>query len=785
MKEQTPPRSALPLVALRNMVLFPGVVTGLRIGRPRSVAALQKAVEGDRRLVVVAQRRVETEHPGPADLYEVGVCCAVQGEPEVAPNGIRTANVVGVQRCRIVRFAFQQPYLAVETEPLLDVESDVDHALRRRVETLFGASDEGRALLMMLRSMREPPPLDFAIAYVLDLPLTDKQRLLAEPDATNRYRMLIPVLEVEGRIAEAGARIRREVEQSFTEEDRARYLRQREQDVKRELQELTGEKVETDELRRRIAEAGLPPEALQEAERELARLDHMPPGTPEQGVATDFLEWLCDLPWQKSTEAAMDLARAREVLDRDHYDRVEVKDRILEYLSVRKLKPEREGALLCFVGAPGVGKTSMGRSIADATGRRFHRVSLGGVRDEAEIRGHRRTYIGALPGRIIRAMRTVGVNNPVMLLDEVDKLRVGFEGDPAAALLEVLDSEHNDAFVDNYISVPFDLSRVMFICTANTMDTIPEALLDRLEVIELPGYTTEEKVAIARGYLVPKQVRASGLENGMVEFGDDALELLVERYTREAGVRNLERQIASVCRKLVREQGGSAGVYQPVDAERVVDLLGPPEFDSERIEREPKPGLCPTLVVSGSGAQMMLVEVLRVEGSGKLLVTGRVGEVLRESATLAFTFWKAHAAEYGLDGGKLVSWDLHVHFPAAAQPKEGTSAGLPIALALGSLLAGRALPEDTAAMGEITLRGRVLPVERMVERLAAAGRAGIRRVVVPERNRRDVQAVREPAVLAALEVSYVGSIEEAFDLALPGVRARAPSRTATAGSATE
>ncbi len=562
MASDSTPRPGVPLVALRNMVLFPGVMTGLRIGRPRSVAALQKAVEGDHRLMVVAQRRMETEEPKPEDLYDVGVCCKVQGDPQVAPNGIRMANVVGVERCRIVEYTQQHPYLVVRSEPLVDAESDVAADLRHRVETLFGASDEGRALLLMLRSMSEPPPLAFAIAYVLDMPLEDKQRLLAEPDATNRYRMLIPVLEVEGRIAEAGARIRQEVEQSFTDEDRARYLKQREADVKRELQELTGERIETDELRRRIDEAGLPPEALQEAERELCRLDRMPPGTPEQGVATDFLEWLCDLPWTRSTETAMDLERAREVLDRDHYDRTEVKERILEYLSVRKLKPEREGALLCFVGAPGVGKTSMGRSIADATGRRFHRVSLGGVRDEAEIRGHRRTYIGALPGRIIRAMRTVGVNNPVMLLDEVDKLRVGFEGDPAAALLEVLDPEHNDSFVDNYISVPFDLSRVMFICTANTMDTDPRPRCSTgWRSSSCPATRPDEKVAIARGYLVPKQVKANGLQEELVEFDDGALALLVERYTREAGVRNLERQIASICRKLVREHEAGSGFY--------------------------------------------------------------------------------------------------------------------------------------------------------------------------------------------------------------------------------
>jgi len=771
MDDPKPQNAPLPLVALRNMVMFPGVVTGLRIGRPRSVAALLAAVEADGRMVVVAQREAATDRPGPDDLYDVGVVCRIQGEPRAVPEqGLRIVSVVGLERCRIVGFAQQEPYIAVEVEPLPDAEAEVSADLRAQVEKLFSASDEGRTLIMMLRSMHEPPPLDFAIAYVLDLPLEDKQRLLAEPDPTNRYRMLVPVLEVEGKIAEAGERIRREVNQALTDQERIRYLKNWKEEVRRELQELTGERVEADELRTRVNEADLPDEALQEAERELARLDSMPPGSPEESIATDYIEWLCELPWSRSTDAVVDLDRAREVLDRDHYDRAEVKERILEYLSVRKLKPEREGALLCFVGAPGVGKTSMGRSIAEATGRRFHRVSLGGVRDEAEIRGHRRTYIGALPGRIIRAMRTVGVNNPVMLLDEVDKLQVGFQGDPAAALLEVLDPEHNEAFVDNYIAVPFDLSRVMFICTANTKDTIPAPLLDRLEVIELPGYTTAEKVAIAARYLVPKQLKAAGLQADQVELSDDALELLVERYTREAGVRGLERQIASICRKLVREHGGAPGLFLPVNAERVIDLLGPPRYYPERGGRQGRAGVCPTLVVSGAGAELLLVEVLRVDGTGRLLVTGRVGEVLRESAALAFTYWKACAASIGVDPMLAGKSDFHVHFPAAAQPKEGTSAGLPMALAFASVLTGRPLPQDTAALGEITLRGRVTAVERLTERLAAAGRSGIRRVLVPERNRREVEAMRDPAVLAGLSIEYVGNVQEAIDLVLPGVR---------------
>lgn len=766
----------LPLLALRDLVMFPGVVTSLHVGRPRSLAAVQEALDTDRRLVLVAQRQMEVDEPSPAGLYDVGVVSKIEMATDESPDRVRALVAGGLERCRIVEYVQQEPHVAVRVQPFPDAPEEAPTDLRNQVKRLYAAGEDAQARLLLLEALPDSVPLDYVIAFQFDFPVDDKQKLLAEPSPLNRYRMLVPVLQVEGEIVRTSEKIRRDTRGAVTGEDREEYLRDRKKEVEQELTELVGKGSEVEELRERLAEADLPDEARQEAERELARLARMPPGAPEYAVAEDFLDWLLALPWHKSTDAAVDLQRAREVLDRDHYDRADVKERILEYLSVRKLNPAREGALLCFVGAPGVGKTSMGRSIAEATGRQFYRVALGGIRDEAEIRGHRRTYLGALPGSIMRALRRIGVNNPVIMLDEIDKLGGGLRGDPAGALLEVLDPEHNSAFVDNYISVAFDLSRVMFIGTANTADTIPPVLLDRLEVIDLPGYTTEEKVAIGRQYLVPKQLEATGLGGEWLEIDEDAVELLVERYTREAGVRNLERQIASVCRKLAREYMGGHCCYRHVDRERVLDLLGPPPYHPERTERAERPGVCPTLAVSPAGAGLLLVEVLRVDGSGKLIVTGRVGEVLRESASLAFGFWKARSRDFGVESGVFANSDFHVHFPGGARPKEGTSAGLPMALALASVLADTRLPERTAALGEITLHGRVLPADRLAERLAAAQRAGIVHVLLPERNRADVEAARDLAPPARLKLTYVSTVEEAVGAVLPAMRTAQPAQ---------
>jgi ATP-dependent Lon protease len=752
------------------MVMFPSVVTTLRIGRPRSLAALEKALQADKRLILVAQRDAETDEPSPEDLYDVGVIAEIRATPGESPEGVRMLVAGGIERCRIFEFVQQVPYIAAKVQPLPEPKDQVPPVLRHKLKQLYVAGAEEKQRALLLAALPESVGLDDIIAYSLDLPVEDKQRLLAEPSAVNRCRMLVPLLEVQGEIARKGETFWKETLKGVTDRDREQYLREQQEEVEHELEELTGRHAEAGELRQRLAKADLPEEARQEADRELSRLSRMTPGEPEYGVAEDYLDWMLSLPWHESTGGVVDLQRAREVLDRDHYDRAEVKDRVLEYLSVRKLSSGREGALLCFVGAPGVGKTSMGRSIAEATGRRFYRVSLGGVDDEAEIRGHRRTYVGALPGSIIRALRRIGVNNPVIMLDEVDKLASGLRGDPTAALLEVLDPEQNKAFVDNYLSVPFDLSHIMFIGTANTTDTIPPPLLDRLEVIELPGYTTGEKIAIARQYLVPKQLEATGLKREAVEIADDALDLLVEEYTRESGVRSLERQIASICRKLAKEQMGGSYHYQRVDAQRTVELLGPPLYFPERSEKLGRPGVCPTLAVSSLGAGLLLVEVLRVEGSGKLVVTGRVGAVLRESASLVLSFWESRAGQYGLAPGVFDKSDFHVHFPGAERPKEGTSAGLAIALAFISLLRETAVPDGMAAIGEVTLHGRMLPVDRMAERLAAAQRAGVTHVIVPERNRPDIEGTRDLVLPSDLKVSYVKTLDEAVRVALPSAQ---------------
>jgi ATP-dependent Lon protease len=749
--------------------MFPGVVSSLRVGRPRSLSAVEKALQGDRRLVLVAQRRAEVEEAAPGDLYDVGVISEIRAAPGEAPDGVRIVVAGGMRRCRIIECAQLVPYIAAKVEPVEEPAEEVPAALRKRVKDLFAVLAEPERQLF-LEGLPETMALDDVIAFYLDLPVEDKQRLLAEPSVLNRYRMLLPVLETESEIARTGRQIWRTTRERFTEKDRDRYLREQKEEIEQQLAELEGKGSEALELRERLKKADLPDEARQEAEREMARLRRMTPGEPEYAVAEDYLDWLLSLPWHAATEAAVDLERARQVLDRDHYDRAELKERILEYLSVRKLNPGREGALLCFVGAPGVGKTSMGRSIAEATGRKFYRVALGGIDDEAEIRGHRRTYVGALPGCIIRAMRRIAVGNPVIMLDEVDKLVGGLRGDPTSALLEVLDPEQNKAFVDNYIAVPFDLSHVMFIGTANTEDTIPPALLDRLEVIELPGYTTEEKIEIARRYLWPKQLDATGLKGESLEIAGDALELLVEQYTREAGVRGLERQVASICRKLAKEQMGGSYHYRRVDKDGVAELLGPPLYYPERSEKFSRPGVCPTLAVSWAGAGLLLVEVIRVEGTGKLIVTGRVGDILRESTALIFSYWKARAAQYGYDPELFGKSDFHVNFPSAERPKEGTSAGLAIALAFGSLLRDTPLPERTAAVGEVTLRGRVLAVDRLAERLAAAQRAGIVHVLVPARNRPDVEGAHDRELPPELRITYVTTLDEAVRIALPSAQ---------------
>ena len=765
-QQETEPER-IPLVALRNIVMFPGVITGIRIGRPRSVEALRRAKEADGRLVLVAQKDYTVDTPEPEDLYDVGVIGRIRRISEDESSGTYNALVEGQERCRVEGFAEEEACIVARVREVPDEPEEAPADLQHRVEKLFAASG-GPAEAFSEMSAMPGFRGDYFIAFALDLPVESKQRLLEETDAEERYRMLVPVLNREKQIADAGERLKRDLDVGLDEEERRKYLEDKRRRTERQLAELTGEEDNAAELRRRLEEADLTEEAWQEAERELSRLSRMSASSPEFGLVTDYLEWLAELPWNQSTDASVDLQEARRILDRDHYDREEVKERILEYLSVRKLRPESEGAFLCLVGAPGVGKTSMGRSVAEATGRKFCRISLGGIRDEADIRGHRHTYIGALPGRIIRALRDAGVNNPVLMLDEVDKVQPGIRGNPASALLEVMDPEQNSEFVDNYLAVPFDLSRIMFIGTANTTKTIPPVLLDRLEVIELAGYSTDEKLQIASQYLVPKQLSAAGMEDEDVEFGDEALERIIDSYTREAGVRSLERQIGAICRKLARERVGGSWCYQSVTPERVADLLGPPRYRRETAERGLRPGICPTLAVSPAGGRLLTVEVDRVPGEGKLIVTGRAREALQESAQIAFSFCKSRAERLGWASEDFNRSDFHVHFPASAATSETASVGLPIVLAFASVLRGTPVPDGTAALGEITLSGRLRKVESLPERLAAANRAEIDRLVLPELNRPDIEEYLRSRPAPQAQLTYVSSTGEAIAAVFAG-----------------
>ncbi|MFO8006795.1 MAG: endopeptidase La [Candidatus Brocadiia bacterium] len=762
----------LPLIPLRNLVMFPGVITAVRVGRPRSVAALRASQQGGGVVVLVAQRQAAVEQPALADLYTVGVKANVRQIGESAEDEVLNVLLEGATRCRIEAIEASDPYMSARVMAVPEPQQEVPAKLRREVERLVASGPESARALVQMESLLGSFDLGYAVAFGLSLTVEDKQQILEEPDPVNRYRMLIPVLRTEQQIAAAGRRIREDAQKSVSEQGRRQYLAERKRELESSLAELTGEQDDLSQLRQRLDDAELPEEARREAERELARLANMPPGSPEFSVARDYLDWLAELPWHERTDASVDMSEAREILDRDHYDREEVKERIVEYLSVRQLNPQREGALLCFVGAPGVGKTSLGRSIAEATGRRFRRVSLGGVRDEAQIRGHRRTYIGAMPGRIIRVLHDVGVRNPVMMLDELDKLHSGLTGDPVSALLEALDPEQNATFVDNYLGVAFDLSDVMFIGTANTTETIPPPLLDRLEVIELPGYSPEEKLCIARQYLVPEQVAEAGLEPDRIAIEDEALELLIEGYTREAGVRNLERRIAALCRKVARRHLGGSLCYEHIDTARVHDLLGPAQHRPKRHVRASRPGVCATLAVGPAGGELMWVEVDRTIGGGKLIVTGRAGEALCETATLAHQFWRNRAADFGVNPDLLQESDFHVHLPGGAVPKEGTASGLAIALGFASVLCGTAVPEGVAAVGEITLHGYTRDVANLRERLAAARRAGTRRVVLPERSRTAAEHAARKAPLEGLELRYVKRVAEAVRELFPQMQPR-------------
>jgi ATP-dependent Lon protease len=756
----------LPLLTLADTVVFPSMVVPLIVQGEREVKAIEHAVRGQKVVGLFWQRR-PAEDFDPEAVGQTGTAAHIARLVRLADGRIQLL-LQGLARLQIQQLQHTDPY------PLARVRSLADPG--ERSTTLEGLARGALSLFQEVVSLApylpgelgstaanlpEPGMLADFIAVHLNLRLEERQAILDTLDVAERLGKVTELLQREKEILEIG----RKAQHEMSKAQRDYVLRQQLEAIRRELGETDERQAEVNALRAQLDQAQLPEEVRKEAERELERLARMPPGAPEYVAASTYLDWILNLPWQVSTEDNLDIGHAREVLDEDHYDLDRVKDRILEYLAVRKLKPQAKGPLLCFVGPPGVGKTSLGQSIARALGRKFVRLSLGGVRDEAEIRGHRRTYIGALPGRIVQGLRRAGARNPVFMLDEVDKLSVGFQGDPAAALLEVLDPEQNHAFVDNYLAVPFDLSPVMFICTANVTDTIPAALLDRLEMLELPGYTEEEKLQIARKYLVPRQLAETGLMATQLTITDAALRRLIREYTREAGVRNLERWIGAICRKIARQVGeGKAGPFS-VDATHLEELLEPPRFRTEALLGEDEVGVATGLAWTPAGGDVLFVEAATVPGRARLTLTGHLGAVMQESAQAALTYARARARQLGIADDFYQKYDVHIHVPAGAIPKDGPSAGITIATSLISALTQRPVYKRVAMTGEITLSGRVLPIGGVKEKVLAAQRVGVHTVILPKENRVDLREVPASA-REQLHFVFAEHMDEVLPVAL-------------------
>jgi ATP-dependent Lon protease len=765
---------ALPILPLRETVTYPDTLTPLAVGQERSIKLVNDVLSGTRLLAMVASRDPELDAPGPDDLYGVGVAGTVARMMKV-PDGTLRILVQGSERIRILDYVSEEPYLVARIEPMPDElapSTELD-ALTHNVQSTFTQIIEAipylpEELQLAVANLDDPSALSHLIAGALRISTAEKQELLETTDVTRRLRRLSEILTRELEVVQLGSKIQSQVESEIDKGQREYFLRQQMKAIQDELGEGDEQQAEINELRERIEQAGLPEEAQKAAERELSRLEKLPPIAAEYGVIRTYLEWLVDLPWSKETEDNLDIGHARQVLDEDHYDLEEVKDRILEYLAVRKLNPDSPGPILCFVGPPGVGKTSLGRSIAKALGREFERISVGGVRDEAEIRGHRRTYIGALPGTIIRALRDAGTRNPVFMIDEIDKMGADFRGDPSSAMLEVLDPAQNSTFRDHYLDLPFDLSEVLFIATANILDTVPPPLQDRMEVINLAGYTVEEKLHIAKRYLVPRQLAANGLKASQIEFADPALNAIIEEYTREAGVRNLERQIGTVCRKIARDvaEGKAKGKVR-ISAKRARELLGKRRFFSETRRRTKDPGVATGLAWTPVGGEVLFVEATSVPGSGNLTITGQLGDVMRESAQAALTWVRRHSHELAPDlpDDWFANRDIHVHVPAGAVPKDGPSAGVAMATALASLITNRPVRNDVAMTGEVTLTGQVLPIGGLKEKSLAAQRAGIKQVIVPDRNEGDVEEISEQE-REGLDFVYADDIGDVLRTAL-------------------
>jgi ATP-dependent Lon protease len=766
------PPDAMIIVPVRGVVLFPHMVMPVTIGRPRSIAAAQQAVREQRQIGILMQRDQEVADPSPIDMHRMGTVANVV-RYITAPDGTHHVICQGEQRFQIMEFLSGWPFLVARVlripEPTTrspEIEARFLHLRSQAVEAVQLLPQAPQELIAAIQGMEAPGGLaDLAAAY-MDAKPEEKQEILETIDVAARMEKVSTLLAHRIEVLRLSAEIGKQTKAALDERQREVLLREQMAAIQKQLGEgEEGKAAEMAELDQAIAKANMPKEVEDQARKELRRLQRMPEAAAEYGMVRTYLDWLIELPWALPEESPIDIAEARRILDEDHYGLEKIKRRIVEYLAVRKLSPQGKAPILCFVGPPGVGKTSLGQSIARAMKRKFVRVSLGGVHDEAEIRGHRRTYIGALPGNIIQAIRKAGARNCVMMLDEIDKLGRGIQGDPSAALLEVLDPEQNNTFRDNYLGVPYDLSRVVFITTANLLDTIPGPLRDRMEIITLAGYTADEKLQIARRYLVRRQMEANGLKEGQAEITDDALREIIQRYTREAGVRNLEREIGKALRHIaVRIAEGQSGPLR-VDRNDLAAILGQPQFENEVAMRTSVPGVATGLAWTPVGGDILFIEATRIPGSGKLILTGQLGDVMKESAQAALSIVKNRAAAFGIDESRFEKSDIHVHVPAGAIPKDGPSAGVAMFMALVSLMTERTIRSDTAMTGEISLRGLVLPVGGIKEKVVAAHSAGIKRVMLPARNRRDFDDIPEDA-RKGLEFVWLENVDEAVSAAL-------------------
>jgi ATP-dependent Lon protease len=805
----------LPLLPVRGAVAFPGAVMPLTVGRDKSKKVLDDVLPGEKIIGVITQRNENTDDPNPGDLYPIGTACLVLKMLRM-PEGHLNILVHGLVRFRIIEIVGTEPYFKARVEVLNDpplaktAENDllvksVRQAAGRVIELSPNVPDEAN---LVLQNIELPGTLADFLAANLSEEFAEKQVILETLDVATRLRLVREKLAARIELLELQQKIQTDVRSSIDKSQRNYFLQEQLKAIHKELGHEDGSAAEAAELRRRLDEAKLPDVVKKESDRELNRLSTIPQASPEFGVIRSFLETLAELPWSVSTTDDMNIKRARQILDRDHYDLEKIKQRIVEYLAVRRLNPKGRGPILCFVGPPGVGKTSLGKSIAESLGRHFVRVSLGGVRDEADIRGHRRTYIGSMPGRIIQELRKAGSNNPVMMLDEIDKLGADFRGDPSAALLEVLDPEQNNTFTDHYLGVPFDLSNVIFIATANVMEPVPAPLRDRMEVIEIPGYTQGDKLLIAKTYLLPKQLKEHGVTDKMVKVPSKTLEAIIDRYTREAGVRNLNRTIGSVVRGVAarivealpdenapavavptngdgKANGKANGNGRKVPAPKIEPILvnpedlqrylGPTRFESELAQRTATPGVVTGLAYTPVGGEILFVEATQMPGKGGLILTGQIGDVMKESAQAAFSLLKNHAKGLGIDPALFASVDVHVHVPAGAVPKDGPSAGVAMYTALASLFLNAAVRPDVAMTGEITLRGLVLPIGGVKEKVIAAHRAGIKTVILPMRNKKDLSEIRADQI-KALTFEFAENVDDVLAIAL---RSGKPPKKAT------